>query len=571
MKAKTPVIVLTIFAVLLAVVVFVYISRARPSAYAFSNILAEVDLLIENGERAKALSLLERARKRTVSSVNWLSIAKREIALLDFAAAEESLHQALELFPANDRLSAVLVYLFVQEGRIDDAVPFLPFLAGTEFVPLAAYAEIALDAPDFSLSGETGLHARSSAYTDAWRFTGNPVFRRDAAVLYTLAGDYSAASSTYVIVPEATTSEKAYDALPNDRLFRALLAYDDKAFSAVPGLLEFDGSAEGLTTEEALLTADALFLDDNEDAAALIWKSLFESDVTENPLIFFNRALTAHTWPEKRTALEKCLELFPAYYPALAVYVRSALSADSPVNYFPFYEDDFSAKALAETLHVSQGMEEALLNRPVSLPDAENALRVALDASSNENAFRLQIELENVRFLCFQKGKDTEARHVLWNILEKYSGNNLAEEFALWFFAKQADFDVFFELAGNFETSNPLYAGIVAAAGGSLNAALECFNSAAGTPDEWAALADTAVVLKKQGAYSDSADYFALAADLAADETAKSRLYYQTALVFEQQKAYRRAADMLRHAVSLDEGNYSARAMLRRLEAEQGL
>ena len=575
MKTRVIVIASVALAAVLAAAVFVYIDRVRVTDGAFLSILSQADALAESGEREKALSLLKKARWRSGGVANYLSVAKREMALSDLDAAEKSLRQAIKRFPANDRLSAALVYLLALQDRIGEAEPFIPFIAGTEFSTLGAYAEIALDAPDFSLSGEEGFKARPQAYMEAWTLTGKPAFRRDAAVLYSLAGDYNAAFSMYAddgaALEAALSQEEAGGELKHERLFRALLAYDASAFSEVTELLgSGDGDIEAADPETALLAADALFLGENEEAAALIWQNLFDSDAADSPLVFFNRALTASSWSEKRTFLEKCLELFPDYYPALAAYVRSAVPLDSPENYFPFYGDDFSAKALGETAHVSQGMEEAYLNRPVSLLEAKNALDAALAAATEDSPYRLQIELERVRFLCFQNGKDAEARHILWNILEQGSGGSLAHEFALWFFAAQGDYGVFFGLMDASEELSPVYSGIAEANKGNLDAALECF-SAAGASSDWTAIADAAVVLKKRGAYSDAADAFALAADLAVANETKSRLYYQSALAFDQQKAYRRAADMLRHAVSLDEGNYSARTMLRRLESEQGV
>ena len=575
MKTRTIVVASVALAVVLAAAVFVYIGRVRVTDDAFSLFLSQADALAESGEREKALSLLKKAGRRSGGVANYLSVAKRQMALSDFDAAEKSLRQAIRRFPANDRLSAALVYLLVRQNRVDETEPFIPFVAGTEFSTLGAYAEIALDAPDFSLGGEKGFKARPQAYEEAWALTGKPSFRRNAAVLYSLAGDYNAAFSMYAetsALSVALSQEEASGQPENERLFRALLAYDAQAFSEVAELIgSAEGGIEAAGQEAALLAADALFLDENEEAAALIWENLSGSDVADNPLVFFNRALTASSWAEKRASLEKCLDLFPEYYPALAAYVRSALSLDSPENYFPFYGDDFSIKALGETSHVSQGMEEAYLNRPVSIIDARNALDAALEAAAEDSPYRLQIELERVRYLCFQTGKDAEARHSLWNILERYSGESLAHEFALWFFAAQGDYDVFFGLVDDFEVANPVYAGIAEAVKGNLDSALERFNAAAAASSDWAAIADIATVLKKRGAYSDAADNFALAADLAATNEAKSRLYYQAALAFEQQKAYLRAADMLRHAVSLDEGNYSARTMLRRLEAERGV
>ena len=574
MKNRTIVIASVALAAVLAAAVFVYIDRVRVTDDAFLSILAQADALAESGEREKALSLLKKARGRSGGVANYLSVAKREMSLSDLVAAEDTLRRAIRRFPANDRLSAALVCLLARQDRIDEAEPFIPFLAGTEFSTLGAYAEIALDAPDFSLSGEEGFKARPQAYEEAWDVTGKPVFRRDAAVLYSLAGDYGAAFSVYAEngdLAAALPQEEASGQPKNERLFRALLAYDTCAFSEAHELLgSAEGGIEAAGEEAALLAADALFLGKNGEAAALIWKNLFDAEGAGNPLLLFNLALTVSSWPEKRRLLENCLELFPAYYPALAVYVRSAVPLDSPENYFPFYGDDFSLKALGETSHVSQGMEEAYINRPVSLLEAKNALDAALAAAAEDSPYRLQIELERVRFLCFQNGKDAEARHILWNMLEQSSEESLVLEFALWFFAAQGDYDVFLGLVDNFETLSPVYAGIVAASKGNLDSALEHFSLAASSND-WAAIADAAVVLKKRGAYSDAADGFALAADLAAANSAKSRLYYQAALSFEQQKAYRRAADMLRHAVSLDEGNYSARTLLRRLEAEQGV
>ena len=569
MKTRTIVIGCVALAAVLAAAVFVFVSRARPTEAAFAAMLSQADALSESGEREKALSSLKRARGRAGSVTNWLSIAKREMALLEFSEAEESLRRGLKRFPANDRLSAALVHLLVRESRLDEAAPYLPFLAGTEFAPLAAYAEIALDAPDFSLSGDEGLKAKPAAYATAWLATGNPVFRRDAAVLNSLAGDYGLSLSLY----EGEQAAEP-DVLEGERLFRAILSYDSGDYPATFKLLDVEGDSpaiDGLTEEEALLAADALYLAEEEDAAALIWKSLFDAGEAENPLVFLNTALTSSAWREKRFALEKCLELFPSYYPALAVFVRSAISLDSLENYFPFYGSDFSAKALAETSHVSIGMEDALGDMPITLLDAESALDAALAASTEDDPYRLHVELERARFLCFQTGKDAEARHIIWNILEEKGGDNLAGEFALWFFAKQADFAVFLGLADNFDNANPIYLGVAAAAAGNLDAALQYFNAAQHRSNEWAAVADSGVVLKKEGAYSDAADAFALAADLAALDATKSRLYYHAAVVFDLQKAHLRAADMLRHAISLDEGNYSARTMLRRLEVEQGL
>lgn len=575
----------TVFAALLAAAVFFSVNRALVSDTGFAALLEKADAEISAGNPSRALSLLKKGRRRAVSTGNWISLAKREIALSSPEQAQDTLSAALERFPANDRLSAVLVYVLLQEGNAAAAETWLPFLDGTEFAPLASWARLSAARPESCRDPEV--------YAAAWRFSGNPVFRRDAAVLYAAAGDY--AQARLVLLAPAETGNTVPAESPDDALFRAYVAYDARYFSEVPDILGLSGprpltggaaesgADEGpenmfpaqLPLEAALLAADAFYLDGKTEAADQIWR-YFAASGGGDPLLFFNHALYASSWPEKRDTLEACLRRFPDYYPALAVYVRSAVPADSPDRFFPFYTENAAVPSLEEAGFVSAGMEEDFRNRPVTLPDARRALDAALDVQ--ESPYAVPVRLENIRFLCFQSGKDAEARHLLWNILEE-SGrhtlpgdspeNALLEEFALWFFASQDDYAVFFTLAENASALPPVYEGIWKAAAGYPEEAQRCFASAAAVQeDAWAAAAGSAVLMRQAGDYTGAADYFTLAADLAGSAADKSRLFAAAAEAFAQQKAYTRAADMLRHAVSLDPDNYGAAAFLRRMEAE---
>ncbi len=545
--------------------------------YAFPAIIDEVDSLIEQGKDREALSLLKGARIKAVSETEWLSLAKREIALFDFAAAEKSLKQGLNAFPASEKLSAVIVYVLFHQGKAKRASKFISSIAETEFAPFAVYAEIisskgisprsGQDAKVSRIAKKSSLsfQAPPSLCMEAWRFTGNPVFRRSAALFYAITGDYGKAASLFNVLPEKGNLARV--AYPDDRLFRAILAYDSYNFSAVPSLLALRdfSNINSHTTEEAMLAADALYLSENKGNAATIWRSLFESGA-KNPIVFLNASLTASSLAEKIEPLAKCLEMFPAYHPALSIYVRSASEASFRQDVFPFYGTDFSRRALEETSLVSENMQQNYFDKPVSIADAENALNAAREAASDDDALSLQIGLESIRFLCFQAGKVSQARYNMWNILERYSEEDLVKEFALWFFAKQLDFDTFFKLAKSFAKVNPVYEGIADAADGNFSRALSNFRKDLGESYKLAATANAALILKNRMNYDRSAHYFMLASDLTNDEIIKSKLYYNVAVVYNLQKEQVRAKEMLNHALALDPNNYSAKALLKRID-----
>ncbi len=582
-RKQVAVVIAAAFFLFSALLVSVILYRSFQGRYgdSFPEILSKIDGLSMEGEKGKALSVLKDARKKAVSTSQWLSLAKREIKLEAMEQAEETLLSALKDFPVNDRLSAVLVYVFLRENKIQSARNYIQFLKGTDFSSLASYTEIISSMPE-SGSPPDFVSMNPDSYGNAWNVTGNPVFRRDAAVLYAAGGNYKQAYDIVCSEPENLSGDSVYQPLEREAFFQALIAYDAGLYGEVteiffPSNYMFseemvqDSYLRNFPSDEILLAADAFYMSGDRSHADSLWKFL-ASEESDSPVPFFNHSIYAPSWAEKRSTLENCLRKFPAYYPAVVSYVRSALPADSPSVVLYGGNRNFAEEALNEAGFVSVAMENAALNKPVTLPEARSVLDSALLVCAHSPDLR--INLEEVRFLCFQNGKDAEARHKLWNLLEVYNGNQLVLDFAVWFFSSQGDFNLAFEILEDFPSPDPVYNGIAAASTGNIVSALQLFTSAAdleGTPSVVAAYANSAVILKKQGNYNGAADSFVMAAEMSGEPGLKSRLYYEAAVVFQLQKAYVRAVDMLRHSVSLDKDNYSAKVLLRRLESAAGV
>lgn len=583
-RNRVAVVIAAAFFLFAAILVSVILYRSFSERHGRSlpEMLSTVDTLILSGDRNEALSVLKDARKKAVSTSQWISIAKREINLSELNQAEETIRIALDNFPVNDRLSAVLVYVLLKENKTAEAVEFLPFLKGTEFASLAAYTEIVSSmpvnggAPDFS-------SMNPQSYSDAWKFSGNPVFRRDGALLYALEGNYRQAYDAFCMAPENGVRDSSSLSLDGDSYLKSLLAYDAGFFSAVPGILFSAVRSSGgemaqdsllrfFSPEEVLLAADSFYMSGDSGKADSLWKILVSSGEAVGPVPFFNHSVYAASWSEKRSTLEKCLSFFPDYYPAVAEYVRSAVPADSPSVVLFGGKYGFAEDALREAGFVSVAMEAAELNKPVTLPEAREVLDSALSSNTSDGDGKdLRLNLEEIRFLCFQNGKDADARHKLWNLLELYSGNRLVADFAVWLFCAQGDFNLAFEVLKDSSSPDPVYSGIQEAAAGNPDTALGLFESVIESDGKnYAAYANSAVILKKQGKYNEAADLFVMAGETSDEAGTKSRMYYEAAVVFELQKAYVRAVDMLRHAVSLDKDNYSAKTLLRRLESSLG-
>ena len=541
--ARAPVLLLSFL-----IASFVLISCSpKDSSLRFSDSLIKVDGWIASGNSKRALSALKKLTASAQSAGQWLSIAKRERALKAYPAAASTLKSALKHIPSNIEITAVLADTLMLAGKPDAVRAYSAALEGSPYGSTVALAEI-------SRAAKTDPFSIDPKYwQDAAIATGLPLFSRNAAVDWAMRGNLAAACSAV----ESVTDRSFLD----DALFRATLWYDagfpDRTLSYLPP------SDETITDLARLsLMADAAWRQKDEPLARSLWEREMVNHPHITALPYFNLAVVEKEPVIRKRLLESTLAAFPAYYPAVVNYVRSASESALPPLFDPIEQE--LDKSGFRTLE----MERKIAERPVTAKEARRVLDRALEASGQKVDIRLIIERARMEWLVTMDAKKSAA--AMWVLLEKYRDNPTLHSWAMWYFLSLGDVSTAVSL--NKSATDPdgaYYSGLEKAFAGDLDRAEELFLSVANNDgNAWCALANVALIRDRKKDFSGAVEKFTLAAKLAPDERRASRLQYEAARILaESCHDRRRTKELLRYALQLDPSNYRALSMLRLLEA----
>lgn len=514
--------------------------------YRFMQSLSAIDLLIENGNHKKALSRLSSLKKKASGSISWLSIVKRQRALYAWDDAVDTLRSALRAMPASEVLAAMMVDTLILSDRSSEALQYTAILSKGEFSSVAAYAHILAADVQNPLSTDPYWWIRAA---DA---TGNNEFYRNAAVVYAGLGQ----------TDRAIDSFREYDAnVPGERLFRARLYHDVGLFERVFPLYEgYPG--ELYAPEDFSVVSDSLVSSGKTDSDTL-WKDWIRFYPESSPVPWYNLAVSTTQPGEFRQTLEQALQLYPADYPLVALYVRSAHIG--PDNLFP----DSISRTLRNFLFYSLDMKERELNR---LPYPDEGRKVLDNAVALTEQQPTQADLhmlaEHILYVLRSGSGERHATGLLWEYLERYPDSQVLHDFAQWFFLSTGQNDTAFEIhADRRFPESPFVSGLGYALRGDSELAIDAFDRCAGdVQNEWRALANKARVLALSGKKSESIETWSLAASRATTDREKSALHYEAAAILAESRMHAQAIRILEYALDLDPSNQRARSALSRLE-----
>lgn len=510
----------------------------------FAQDLAAVDRTIDGGNRDGALKRLRALRKKAGTASQFLSVAKRERSLSAWDEAADTLNVARFKMPANDAILAVLTDTLSHDGHAAEAKERSAALLNTTYAVQGA--AIRLSDPDSERDPRWWQVAAD--------LTGETVFRRNAAVWYAAAGNLPAACDSAASVYSQTGGR--------DRRMLALLYYDagfpEQAIATIMAPRS-EAETDYLTEPDYRLLADASLEAGNMDDTIRYWKALTEKHPESSPVSWYGLAVTARERWVSTAYLSELLDRFPAYYPAVARYVSNYLDTG------PLPEKDSLTRELESRGFLSLSMKKLQTQAFPEREQVSERLKAAIASVSGAPDIRFFIEEIKVDDRDSSDAGITASR--IWNLLERFSSNDLLVRYAMWFFLRSGQAETAFSLnRERIGETDPFYDALEAASKGDLTAAEAYFNKcAASKEDSWAALANIGMIRERLGDFAAAVDYFDRATSFAPDASAASDLQLDAALILARSKDTRRAQQVLMRALELDPKNERASAALRKL------
>jgi len=541
-----------ILACLLHIAFFFISCASEDPSLKFAAALLSIDSCIAGGKTDKAERALAHLRKSASSTSQWLSIVKRERSLGKNADAVTTLKSALKKLPANNVLTAVLVDTLINEARLDEACAYSSSLIDTPYAYVSAFPELKRAfVKDSPLADVSKIDPRF--YISSFRMTDNPVFLRDAAVVYAVGGKLAAACE--LIEKEAFGAGVNAD----ERLFRATLCYDtgmnDRVFEYLPVSEKDTVGAEALA-----LMADTAWKQKNTVLSENLWETAIAYHPDASPIPYYNISVMAENALDEKKSLESCLAHFSSYYPAVVRYVRSAGETVEKT------ERDPAEEMLVKAGFQSLEMEEKASRKLTSLSDAHRVLAKALEATSGTSDIRFIIE--DLRLTSREKPDIARSTAAIWILLEKYPDNAILRSYACWYFLSIHEFEACFKLNKESKNGEVFYSGLEAVSLGDFAKAEELFSKIANDDENaWRALADIGWIREKSEDYQGAIDSYSLAAQLDHDRRTASSLHFEAARLLAGLHFTDKAITILRYSINLDPSNYRSAALLRELES----
>ena len=527
----------------------------------FHRNLTEIDALVQQGDTQKAAKQLHKLRKKAQFPVQYLSIAKRELALKLPVQALQSMQAGLKKHPDDTVLKAALVHTLLREERAEDAASYAGALTATAYAGLGAEAYIQSDK----------MHKTHNTPIELWkegfRLTGEHIFLENAALMLAFQGHVAEAAALRYGIPKGENLRSPY--------FWSCLAYDIGNFQPVlddlfyslahadmAGLPENNPKTFEYARRHILLAADACAgLNDMERARAF-WQDYVDRYPDTAADVFYNLAMTAPSEKERIERLVECISESPAYYPAVAQYVRA---------WAAMQKTQLQKNALTELLQskdfFSLEMEKTLFLSSTFTLSAEQVLENALLLNANDPRF----SLENFRYKYLDADNPARGNGAMWRILEQQPDIPLVSAYARWYFARSGDFNACFTIEKTDNTyEDSFYDGLRYAIQGESSSALASFSKSENEQDcTCAAVINQAYIYDARSEPDMAIKYFMRAAHLTNDTVLQSKLYYEAARLFAGRNGVPEAFKLLKEALRLDPNNHRAAVLQQKLQEAQ--
>ncbi len=533
-------------------------SCSRQSAeQKFQAKLSRIDSYMLEGRKSKALRKLDRLQRKAQNHKNYASIVKRQLKLDAVPDAILCLQEGLEKLPKSPQLSALLVSILIENDRAVEAVPYFDNLKNTKYAGLAAEASIIADVEHNCF--ESDCNILKSAYD----LTGQQIFLKNAALNLASRGRLKEAANMRELIDREIAPEHPY--------FWSCLAYDIGRFQPIFDDLFFslnysdrvggEGKASELARRHLMLAADAAFGQGDTDRSRAFWLAAVDRSPQENPVVFYDLALTAPDEKERSDMLMECIELYPAYYPVIARYTREFMVLREKAD-----SDDIT-KYLENRGFYSTKMEKMYFSSPRMVYTPDQLFATAMQSENYDPRFILE-KFRYERYNDKTASFEARATAKMWNILEKWNKHPVIREYAKWYFSHSYDFNACLSVADiGIPSEDSFYQGLAAALNGELDSALEHFAASMINPDNtFVATANTAYIYYLQGEIASAIEAYSYASSICKDDNKKSRLQYEMASIFAERKAIDRAITCLEYALDLNPKNYEAEILLKRLK-----
>ncbi len=531
-------------------------------AAVFSQKLQSIDLLIQTGDTKKAVKKLQSLRRKAELSIQYLSIAKRELSLQLPVSALQTLQAGLKKHPDNPQLNAVMVHTLLEEQRPADAVLYADKLNGTAYAGVGTEAFISMD----KIGG--AYNTPVDFWKEGFLLAGEQVFLQNAAAVSAAKGDIAQAAAMRSSIPKKESVEAPY--------FWACLAYDlgdfkpviddlfySLAYADMAGLPEHNPQAFEYARRHLLLAADASAGLQQTEEARGFWQSYIDRYPEDADSVFYNLAMTAGSEEAKITALVECLTANPVYYPAAAQYIRTLSHWNNQTR-----KRNQITKLLENKDFFSLEMERILFHSAAFTLSAEDVLNNALQAAPSDHRFIL----EQFRTDYLVAKRYDRATAAMWNLLEQYADIPVIRAYGRWFFAYSGDLNAAFGIEKNSdEWETAFYEGLEYAVKGASSKSLTKF--AYSQQDERytvPAWINQAYLYAAREEFAEAIQFFVKAARSLGENTAlKSKLLYEAARIYALRKGSLEALELLKEVLMYDPGNERAALLQRQLQTQQ--
>lgn len=524
----------------------------------FNSELAKVDKYAISGTRGETLKRLKKLRSLAKTPEDFLSIAKREYKLKAEKVALETLLKGVK--KTNDEhLIAFLTHLAISTESYEIASPYFAKLYNTPYESIAT---------EFVLVDDSTVKSEKMQDYDfllsVFSETGDQGFLVNAALTQIAKGRMKDALGL------RTKRKDTPSAYP---YFWALLAFDLGYFSVVFDELPYTLSQYDLAPENerllanakahTLLAADGYYGLAEIETARGYWTEYADRFSEANPLVFYNLALTTFDIRERTKALNDCVQNFPAFYPAVARYVRDYINYQTSLKYTQDSTINDVENILKERGLFSKAMVEMFLEGQFFNIEPEVLLK---ERAKEYDDPRFGLELLRLKIM---QEPDFE-KHIaeLWQLLENHPQDEKVLEFAKWYFSKMRKFENAFSIA---KTNNveidAFYKGLEASLSGETQTALDSYKTAFDRAGfEVASRVNYACTKALIGETSDALKTYTEALNYTLDDKEKSKIHFRIAEILVDLKQYEQAKETLLQALKLDRENYLAESLLQQVK-----
>lgn len=532
--------------------------KRQENASKFFSDLKVIDGYISLNESEKALNALIALGQSVKDARQSLAVSKRMLIIGAIPEAIKFLTESSSLYPDSPEVAGLLIATLIDAGHHDSVGEY------ESLVKNSIYSSLVAEASAFKKDVNGFMEIEPYCWEAAYRLTGEQAFLKTSAISLCREGKISQAE----FLREAIAKDSPVD----DPFFWSCVSYDLGHFNFLfksldstilnaeeVGVFEKNKIAVEKASRHLLLAADAAYGTGDIDIARSYWHVC--ADLPHPfPIALYNLALTSETEEEKAKFFVECITRYPAYYPAVASYIRQYLALKETENL-----DDVT-KYLADRGFYSMKMEDVYLSLPNMVYSPDALLKVAL----NQEDCDPRIAIEYFRYKYYKGGNFKAGISDMWKLLEDYPDSPDVRSYAKWYFSRCRDFNACFSVGqtGD-EALDAFYLGLEKAIKSSKDTdIIDSFTKAASVEEyKVFATANIAYVYYQQKLRDKAIETLSVAASIAEDSKTKSRLHYQLARMLAEIKSYDRAISVLNYSVELDSENYPAQVLLEKLQS----